>query len=172
MFFFQVTLISLCQMKNYHTIPLYSTSLFYLSLPSLYSISLFHLSLFYLIWRHFCYIFLIMGVPFHNVGAFLLLFLHDRGLFWACPPPLPPANISAGAHVYLSSLLPPLSLHYIQLSCACSLFSSLPPSTSLLPPYFFAYDTQCSNLQRHKSVHLTSSRYVCDKLITAFKQAG
>ena len=106
-------------------------------------------------WGPFCYF-------FSMVEDFLVL----------APPPPPHAKISAGAHVYLSSLLPPLLLHYAQLSCACSLFSSLfsslPPSTSLLPLYFFAYDTQCSNLQRHKSVHLTSSRYVCDKLITAF----
>ena len=70
----------------------YHTSLFYVFILSLSSISLFYLSLpslslFYLIWRHFCYIFLIMGVPFHHVGAFLLRFLHGRGLFWACPPP-------------------------------------------------------------------------------------
>ena len=124
-------------MKNYHTIPLYSTSLFYLSLPSLYSISLFHLSLFYLIWRHFCYIFLIMGVPFHHVGAFLLLFLHGRGLFWACPPPsLLRIFLRAPMSISLLSYLPsyctmlnspvhaPSSPPYLPLLVFCLLTSS------------------------------------------------
>ena len=61
---------------------------------------------FLLIWGHFLYVFLLMGDLFHNVRAFLLLFLDVGGLFvlmgdlfCACPHPM---KISAGAHAYYS----------------------------------------------------------------------
>ena len=120
----------------------YHTSLFYVFILSLSSISLFYLSLpslslFYLIWRHFCYIFLIMGVPFHHVGAFLLRFLHGRGLFWACrPPSLLRIFLRAPMSISLLSYLPsyctmlnspvhaPSSPPYLPLLVSCLLTSS------------------------------------------------
>ena len=50
---------------------------------------------------------LLVGGPFHHVGAFLLLSSPCEGLFWAChpppPPPPPPYENLCGAHGYIRS---------------------------------------------------------------------